>query len=366
MKKIWIISLFTVFFKACSVKKSSGRIDQIPVIPNVIVVDYKSLIKAESSFIISNQIDSAFIMSSKKETAGYKINPYFNNISARAILENADPSTITAVKEWIAWYLHHINNDGSIYDYYIDSVNGKTILASTGDFDSIDSYAATFFTLLRKLCEVSAEDAKWLRGYSDSILKISKALENVIDKDGLTIAKPSYAVKYTMDNSEVQEGINDLVWLIQNVLNNGDAAYWQQLQAKNALAIENILWNTNEQNYFSSKDSKANWRIFYPDATCQLYPIWCKLIGPESSKAKNLWNTFNDYYPEWSSGKIYDAGGYTWTLISYVSALMNDKSRTDSYLDYVQSFTDKGLQPTENWYNLEAAFVILAAKKIGQ
>ena len=43
---------------------------------------------------------------------------------------------------------------------------------------------------------------------------------------------------------------------------------------------------------------------------------------------------------------------------------MNDKIRTERYLNYVQTFTDAGKQPTDNWYNLEAAFIILAAKKM--
>jgi hypothetical protein len=108
----------------------------------------------------------------------------------------------------------------------------------------------------------------------------------------------------------------------------------------------------------------ANWSIFYADATCQLYPIWCGVILSNSARAKSLWDTFNNVYPDWSKGKIYDAGGFPWTLVSYVAALMQDKTRTDSYLRYVESFTGQGNQPTTNWYNLEAAFVILAAKKM--
>jgi hypothetical protein len=163
----------------------------------------------------------------------------------------------------------------------------------------------------------------------------------------------------------VNEGLSDMLWLSQQVIAGSDTGYWHTLLLNNAQSIERDLWNSSNGRYFMYKGGPvANWSVFYADATCQLYPIWCGVIAPNSSRAQSLWKVFNANYPDWSTGKIYDAGGFPWTLLSYTAALMDDKKRTNNYLQYVQSYTGRGDQPTSNWYNLEAAFVILAAKKM--
>ncbi len=351
-KKIFLLSLVPLIHLSCKTQMANSKSEDI--------------INSECNFILAHQLsDGAFTMSANRETMGYKIMPYFNNIAARALLENPTTANITAVKNWMIWYMTHLNADGSVYDYYASNYTGPATLTSTNDFDSIDSYGATFFTLAKRLCEVSPADKIWLiNNYSAQLILIGKALSLVSASDGLTIAKPTYRVKYTMDNAEVNEGLSDMVWLSRNVITGGDPGYWQTLLANNTRSIETDLWNIPSGRYFMYKGGPvANWSTFYADATCQLYPIWCRVILPNSPRAQSLWNTFNANYPDWPSGKIYDAGGFPWTLVSYVAAVMNDKTRTDNYLRYVASYTDRGDQPTKNWYNLEAAFVILAAKK---
>ena len=367
LKKIFLISFILVMHLSC--KKSDAQANTVPVvkIKPPVAVNYINIINSESNFILGHQTsDGAFTMSADGATQGYKIVPYFSNIAARALLENPTPAVITAVKKWMTWYMAHLNTDGSVYDYYASNYTGNVTYTSTNDFDSIDSYAATFMTLAKRLCDVSPSDKIWLtKNYSAQLILIGKALSLVTEPNGLTIAKPSYQVEYTMDNSEVNEGLADMVWLSQKVITGGDPAYWQTLLTNNTHAIETDLWNTSNGRYFMYKDGPvANWSTFYADATCQLYPIWCGVIQPDSQRAQSLWLTFNANYPKWQAGQIYDAGGYPWTVLSYTGAVMNDKTRVDSYLRYVQSFTDQGKQPTANWYNLEAAFVILAAKKM--
>jgi hypothetical protein len=367
LKKIVLISLIPMTQISCkkadNAPKSVQAVETKPPAP----VNYTSIIESESNFILAHQTsDGAFTMSADRGVPGYKIVPYFSNIAARALLENPTPAVIAAVKNWMMWYMAHLNADGSVYDYYASSYTGQASFTSTNDFDSIDSYAATFMTLAKRLCEVSPADKTWLKtNYSAQLKLIGNALSLVTESDGLTIAKPSYKVEYTMDNAEVNEGLTDMVWLSQNVITGGDPAYWQTLSANNTSSIETNLWSVSNSRYFTNKGAAAaNWSIFYADATCQLYPIWCGVILPASARAQALWHTFNVNYPDWSTGKIYDAGGYPWTVLSYTAAVMNDTTKTNNYLRYVQSFTDAGKQPTANWYNLEAAFVILAAKKM--
>ena len=364
MKKVVLLGFIPLMFLAC---KPEPPIVTPPPVKPPIIGKYDKLITAESDFIMAHQLDDgAITMSSNKGVPGYKIVPYFSNIAARALLANPTAARIAAVKKWMVWYMTHLNADGSVYDYYATNFTGTATLTSTGDFDSVDSYAATFFTLAKTLCDISPTDVDWLKtNYSAQLKKIGAALIMVVQGDGLAIAKPTYAIKYTMDNSEVNEGMKDMVWLSQNVIAGGETSNWQTLLTNNTNGVETVLWNTANNTYFMYAGGPTiNWGIFYADATCQLYPIWCGVIAPESARAISLWNTFNINYPEWSTGRIYDAGGFPWAVISYTAAVMNDKGRAESYLKYVQTFTDAGNQPTANWYNLEAGFVILAAKKM--
>lgn len=363
MKKVILLGFLPFMLLAC---QPIPPIDIPPVKPPIIG-KYDKLITYESDFIMAHQLDDgALAMSSNKGVPGYKIVPYFANIAARALLANPTAARITAVKNWMVWYMTHLNADGSVYDYYATNYTGAATLTSTGDFDSVDSYAATFFTLAKLLCDASPADKDWLKtNYSEQLKKIGEALIMVVQGDGLAIAKPTYAIKYTMDNAEVNEGMKDMVWLSQNIITGGETAKWQTLLTNNTNGIETGLWNVANNNYFMYAGGAAiNWSIFYADATCQLYPIWCGVIDPNSARAISLWNTFNTNYPDWSTGKIYDAGGFPWAVISYAAAVINDKGRTETYLNYVQTFTNAGNQPTANWYNLEAAFVVLAAKKM--
>lgn len=360
MKKVAMIVLFPLTFLACKPEHPA-------ILPTPVISAYNKLISNQSDFIMALQLDDgALTMSANKGVPGYKIVPYFSNIAARALLSDPTAAHIAAVKKWMVWYMGHLNADGSVFDYYATNFTGTATLTSTGDFDSVDSYAATFLTLARLLCEVSPADKDWLAtNYSAQLKKIGNAIILVIESDGLTIAKPSYAVKYTMDNAEVNEGMKDMVWLCKNVITAGEIEKWQTLLTNNTNAINAVLWNAASNNYFMyAGGATINWSVFYADATCQLYPTWCGVVTPSSATAISLWNTFNTNYPDWSTGKIYDAGGYPWAVIGYVAAVMNDRVRTEQYLKYIGSFTATGVQPTANWYNLEAAFVILAAKKM--
>lgn len=336
---------------------------------------YKNIIRTQSNFILGNQLQNgAFLMSGNHKDGRAKICPYFANIAASALLEKPVKKHVDAVKRWMIWFTAHLNPDGSIDDYYVDQPGGFEALTSSRDFDSIDSYAATFLTLAAKLCRVSPSDTAWLKQLSPSILRVAEALALVIDdsnnlyngfskdnNNGLTVAKPKYKAKYTMDNSEVNEGMRALVWLADHIIPELDIRFWQNALDQNTLAIEKFLWDAPGKRYRMYEGGPpAKWEKFYADATCQLYPIWCKVIDPRSERAKHLWDEFNAAYPDWQYGRTYDKGNYPWAVILYTAAIMQDHQKVKAYMSHLDSYTSRRRFPP-NWYNLESAFVILAS-----
>jgi alpha-tubulin suppressor-like RCC1 family protein len=348
-------------------------------------VDYLNIINSESSYIASCVVSSGAIILGKsllynfQGTPHYKISPYESNFAATALLDDPTPANLVIVKNWMIWVFNHLNLDGSIYDYYVDKMSGGTELPSIDayahdgnipNYDSKDSYASTFLTLARKYAEVIPADTSWLRGYSDQLESIGNALYSCVDdsshlfnpdnNDGLTVAKTDYQVKYTMDNSETNEGFRDMVWLEQNV-----STYHNVLFYQNLLNIQNSgfsnLWDSTASMYCVGEGIKSpNWNTFYPDASCQVYPIWAGVIPSSSTIASNLYNSFNLNYPDWQNGKYY---GELWSIVCYSATVMKDTSRVNLYLTCIQRLLEAGKNPPE-WNNIAASFILRSAKRL--
>lgn len=349
--------------------------------------DYSKIIATESAYIASCQLPSGAIVMGLEEIAifqgsdHYKICPYFSNFAAEALLENPTSTNVAIVKKWLQWYFNRLNPNGSIYDYYADNFTNDVELPATDaysfenipKYDSVDSYAATFLSLCRKYAQVTGDTA-FLKSNSAGINLVGSALESVIDEpghnfgpvnnDGLTVAEREYQDKYTMDNSEVNKGLTDMVWLQQNVTATNNSAHYATLLANNTKGINANLWNSENSDYFVDEGGKAtDWRTFYPDATCQLYPAIFGVTVSDPNRALNLYNTFNSYYPAWFIGTVYDPGGYPWAIVVYAAVMLGDLFRPLYYLNYVQHY-EPG-HPA-HWYIMEAAFTLMAANKLLQ
>lgn len=332
--------------------------------------NYSTIIEAEQNWIISLQIENGAIKMAGGPArytddgkAVYKIHPYFNNLAVLGLLEDPKPAVIDTAKKWIIWYLNHINDpdynglSGTIYDYeYVE--DGTEI--SKNYYDSVDSYAATFISLLKRYYEVT-NDVNLLITNREKIEKIINAMIAVQDTDGLTFAKPDYQIKFLMDNVEVYEGLNAAEFIENTVFN--DTAKANEYKAhKEALlnAIESKLWNASTNSYYPYLGSpEANWSTFYPDATAQLFPIAFGVIDPKSERAIYLYQKFNEFFPGWPSLKKPDL--FPWAFLAYVAALMGDKSRVDTFLNTVNSQYITVGHPWP-WYVAEAGWTIRAAK----
>src|SRR4029077_7522580 len=80
------------------------------------------------------------------------------------------------------------------------------VLTSTNDMDSTDSYAATFLLAVREAYRASNDLTKG-KGLATGIAKAVSAIEATQDADGLTWAKPTWHVKYLMDQAEAYAGL---------------------------------------------------------------------------------------------------------------------------------------------------------------
>lgn len=113
------------------------------------------------------------------------------------------PEDVRRVERWLLWYADNQEADGTISD----RVGTVASYGSNGHRDSTDSYAATFLMAARRY-------QKAIQGQpAAKILRAARlafgAIADVMQPDGLTIAKPGYGMKYLMDNVEVYGGLTE-------------------------------------------------------------------------------------------------------------------------------------------------------------
>ncbi len=299
-----------------------------------------------------------------------KVTPYFANFAVMALLTDPTEENLDVVEKYMSWYFDKLNTGatsfnsnetpGSIYDYLGEAER------TNGTYDSVDSYAATFLELALRYASVSDECKTWLSGYKDKLSLIAGAMLLMIDSpdvnvpdedtdDYLSVAHYGYAVKYLMDNSEVNMGLRAAKALKEQGLITNSADF-EDLRAKNAEAIVS-LWNKDNMNYDYASGVAASWKVFYPDATAQLYPCLFGAVPHDDPNSKRVYDRFNAGYPDWSNGTMYT--DYPWTIISYASAVMGDSHKVNEYLIHIYGLNLKN-ENKKMWFSAEAAALVLA------
>lgn len=307
------------------------------------------------------------------------IEPYFANIASLGLLAEGSPRARTVVLRWMGWYITHLNNSdvsglkGSIYDYNYDQATG--VETPTNDYDSVDSYASTALNLayrayVSKDARLKKFVVKNIATYDEvaALLINSPANGGVRDANELTIAKPTYAVNYTMDNAEVVSGLRDYAHL-KRLMHATDAGRYQKKAEATRKAMISLLWDTSTKTWDWALDSSSDPRAtFYPEGVAQIWPTLWGVVSPRSAIAKTSWSTFVKAWPNWSSDQVPDA--YPWTSMAIVARQMGDARGANrlvsriraNYAPQWQLPRSCGASECGRWYSAEAGWMLLALK----
>jgi hypothetical protein len=249
---------------------------------------------------------------------------------------------------------------GTIYDYrYAHGV--ETSLRTA---DSVDSYAATFFTLARALYDTGdAPSRAYVRSIRPQLEEMAAMLLRVTQRDGMTIALPSYPVAFLMDNCEVYRGVGDLADLERRAFADPAAARAYAGQAQRVAAGVATLWSAAAASYDNAKQephgplAPSRWTVWYPDATAQLFPALQGVIAPSTPRATALWNAFNAEWPRWDDLINGDPAGYPWALVGTTAVVMGDRPRAVAYVRSVERRYASAGFPYP-WYDAEAGWYV--------
>ncbi|MBV9085942.1 MAG: hypothetical protein JOY79_00535 [Acidobacteriaceae bacterium] len=318
--------------------------------------NYQSNLTADSNWIAANSLapSGAILYGSSK------INPYYSNIAAIGMTK--DPARYNDIKNWMQWYVGHLNWPdkwgvyGSTYDY---DVNGS-VETSTGDADSTDSYAATFVSLAWAYYRTGDPGAQaYVRTLAYQIETVAGVVMSTQDSDGLTWAKPDYHIKYLMDNCEAYRGLRDAASLFQYAFGDSAKAAYFNSAADSMLNGLNGMWLGNGA-FGVYKDALArnaapNWRVWYADATSQVFPVLMGVISPSDPRAQQVYANFNANWPGWANLSFQAQDPFPWVLVGGAAALMGDTARVNTYMNAIQNkYVSQGFPWT--WYSAEAGW----------
>ncbi|MBR5438244.1 MAG: hypothetical protein IKV21_04925 [Clostridia bacterium] len=371
-----VMSLMGVPFSASDLEKTELN-DAVATEENIAL--FREIYETETQWLASLQLENGALPMTYSPNGELRMNPYFADFAALALLDNAEKYADNVVK-YMDWHFAHLNTakedfnglDGTIYDYVITMKDGRiqSEAVATPDnadsYDTTDSYAATFLTVVYKY---------FLRtGDSDYLLSNAKDLKRITDvifsnlQDGLTYAKPNHRVKYLMDNCEVYEGAIAAAGIFGQLVLDGKDEYTDMRDDCRELIStvkENInskLWNfvggyyrPGITAYVSIPTKIFSWNAYYPQATSQLFPIICGVIEPDTERAQSLYAKFCESF-EWERFNYPD--DFYWGANVYAAAKMNDLDRVVTYMTEYSALMEKHSWPL---YNMDSARTAMAA-----
>jgi hypothetical protein len=224
------------------------------------------------------------------ETAVW-IPPYFSHYAALALLANhhRDPQAgdLARVASWLDWCSTHQEPEGFWHDYE----GTRASYSNTGFIDAWDSSAAMYLLVLGRY---QAEGGIVTEEMETAALRSLDCLAGLTDpQDGLTVAKPSYQVKYLMDNIEVYAGLVSGASCFEGL--------GRQTEASDA-ASQAALMKTSLANYYKPLSGLFAWAqhpngqqevgitTLYPDGLAQLFGV--AFVSREPSAWEAATNAF--------------------------------------------------------------------------
>lgn len=267
--------------------------------------DFDTL-ESEASRILNCQLpDGAFAM--KHTTSEWLpgqpiwIVPYFAHKAAQGLLDayqlSPDPDYLIAVRRWIEWYAANMQADGTVTDY----VGTYPDYASTGDYDSSDSYAAWYLLTVDRYYQ-ETQDSDFLQEVFPSVVKAVGAMDMTLQSDWLTWGKPDWLIKYTMDNTEVWIGYESAARLASFMEDEREADWrTKSVNVRNAVDTELYLGDTLGR-YAIGKGVggylHSTWADYYPDGMAQEF-VLAYSLPPDSARSERVWqNLLAKFVPD--------------------------------------------------------------------
>lgn len=245
------------------------------------------------------------------------IQPYFANLAAISLGVTNFNRYKNTIDGQIIWYLNHLNkvNNGDVlvYDYNLNrNSDGTYQEISTSKADSVDSYHATFLSLLaiKALNDPQGTSQLFLEQKNkvnlNLIISSLKLLQ--VPQKNYFIAKSDYTMPFTMDNAEVYKGLNDLCGIrniIPTITTTENFDWACQMSNLMHSTFDNNFYNSNNSSYKIAIGNLGGVNSIYPEITANLWPILCDI---KTTNTVAQWNLFKQQNPalfaDWQNDQL--------------------------------------------------------------
>ncbi len=312
---------------------------------------------AETSFAVSTQLASGAVATYPDRA---RVVPYLGSFAAWGMADQAgrtrDRSLLASTWSYLAWYAAAQDANGYVTDYTV-AANGS--LASTGDMDSTDSYAAVFVLAAEAAyrassrVEGSGTAKKRLKSLAGGLDGALRAVESTVTSDGLTWAKPGWRVKYLMDQAEVYAGMQSAGRLFAVL---GDRTRGNRARSLAAGVSAGVagLWDPATGTYAWARHEDggtqpADLAVLYPDAMEQVWAVAFGLVP--TSRAVPLLARIKQLHPQLADPQATDqmAGGPApvgyWPMAAAAWAAVGDVAEADRLLTAIEGSASAAGRP---------------------
>jgi hypothetical protein len=263
----------------------------------------------------------------------------------------------------MTWYINHIDSLGKIVNHYYSVDGAVDSISGPDDVDVQDADAAMFWVLAQEYYTTTGDRKFFTPAVKKKIEAQAKFITtNLMDADHLTFATENFAMKYTINNSEVYQGLMALSNLEKEAYQ--DIAMYNSYRGKAAAtqtAIKLRLYDPVSGLYMNSTNTKTDAKKWYENGI--VATIWPQLCGVETYKSERsvkqrevLCQNFNDKNgKDWTTAdtaKNY-IDAYPYGAVGYAFSIAGDTARGHAQLRYVvQVFGDTS---QANHCNIEEA-----------
>ncbi len=286
---------------------------------------------------IRNHLGTGFV--DAQGHAWQQVSAYAVNLGLLGALP-LTPAMLPLAADWLRWSSRHVAGSGPqrgvVPDHWVRSDDLEQALcppgleaARCGDVDAVDSTAATTLLLADAYLRHGGGTALLREPAVRALLEAAaSAMTALTGSDGLTLAKSSHAVVYTMDAVEVIAGWRawarlqrDAYAQPQSAINSAAAA----VRAEAGLRAQ--LWDARATAWRVHRGAGAlQPQRWYPDTMAQAWPLlWGADAGPPG-RAAEAWRHAQKawLHPHWAT-RTADPAGFWWPAAAVAALCSGDE-----------------------------------------
>ena len=280
--------------------------------------------------------------------AWHQISAYQVNLGLLGALRVAPASQLPLAAGWLGWLARHIAPGGAsrgvVLDHWVRADDFEESTCPPGlarqqceAVDAFDSTAATTLLLADAYLQRGGDVMLIREPRMRAVLEAAATtLQALTVTDGMTLAKPSHPVVYTMDVVEVIAG-----WRAWGRVQQG--AYAQPQSALNSFAVaasaeaglRKRLWHAPSGAWRVHLEAGAPQRSrWYPDTVAQAWPLlWGVDAGPPGRTAEAWRQAIAPWQrqPHWAA-RTADPEGFMWPAVAVAALCTGDEAAARTWV----------------------------------